>query len=438
MKKQKTGKAKRIVKITALSLAGILLVSVIAAGFILRGRAATMMSVKLVGDDLYTMRFQQDYHLDKALQAEIKSENDLLKFICDDMFFGYQIDANLEKYGCSAFITQTPDGKYLAGRNFGLGGSDTICVYTNPDDGYASIGTGSTDMLAVGEGNDNATTSLWGRAALLGAPYILVDGMNEKGLTASLLDVNEGETHMHTGKPDLTVTMAIRLLLDRAATVQETVELLGGYDIHTGHGWTQHLFVADANGSAAVVEWGDNKMKVVESPICTNFRMTTPGLRGQYECLCDRFDTLHGALDKKPQNTAADAMELLEAVKQEYTQYGIFTEWSVVYNLTDFSVDYAVNMNYDKVYHARRFLIEILYAKKCTPAKQRTCFAEVFVDDEAIARNKRLFSSEGFDRIEFRGAVGGHYAEDNAYDNGEQHRDNDPRYRYAEFQSRCP
>ncbi len=351
MKKQKTGKAKRIVKITALSLAGILLVSVIAAGFILRGRAATMMSVKLVGDDLYTMRFQQDYHLDKALQAEIKSENDLLKFICDDMFFGYQIDANLEKYGCSAFITQTPDGKYLAGRNFGLGGSDTICVYTNPDDGYASIGTGSTDMLAVGEGNANATTSLWGRAALLGAPYILVDGMNEKGLTASLLDVNEGETHMHTGKPDLTVTMAIRLLLDRAATVQEAVELLGGYDIHTGHGWTQHLFVADANGSAAVVEWGDNKMKVVESPICTNFRMTTPGLRGQYEGLCDRFDTLHGALDKKPQNTAADAMKLLEAVKQEYPQYGIFTEWSVVYSLTDFSVDYAVNMNYDKVYH---------------------------------------------------------------------------------------
>ena len=92
-------------------------------------------------------------------------------------------------------------------------------------------------------------------------------------------------------------------------------------------------------------------MKVVESPICTNFRMTTPGLRGQYECLCDRFDTLHGALDKKPQNTAADAMKLLEAVKQEYPQYGIFTEWSVVYSLTDFSVDYAVNMNYDKVYH---------------------------------------------------------------------------------------
>ena len=31
--------------------------------------------------------------------------------------------------------------------------------------------------------------------------------------------------------------------------------------------------------------------------------------------------------------------------------YNIFTEWSVVYNLTDFSADYAVNMEYDQVYH---------------------------------------------------------------------------------------
>ena len=46
-----------------------------------------------------------------------------------------------------------------------------------------------------------------------------VDGMNEKGLTASLLDVDFGEEHMHTDNPDLTVTMAIRLLLDRAAAV---------------------------------------------------------------------------------------------------------------------------------------------------------------------------------------------------------------------------
>ena len=105
----KKSRAKRIIRIIALSLAAVVLSGVVAAGVILSGRIASMMSIRHVGDDLYTMNYQQDYHLDKALQAEIKNENELLQFICDDMFFGYQIDANLQKYGCSAFLTPTPD-----------------------------------------------------------------------------------------------------------------------------------------------------------------------------------------------------------------------------------------------------------------------------------------------------------------------------------------
>ena len=252
---KKKSKAKKIVKITLFSVLGVLVAAIAAAAFILYGRIATMASVKYVGSDLYTMNFQQDYHLDKALDANIKSESDLLKFICDDMFFGYQVDANLEKYACSAFVTKTPDGKYLGGRSFGLGGTDTLCVYTHPSDGYASISTVSTDMLNVGADNAYPTTSLEGRAALLAAPYIAVDGMNEKGLFTALLDLSMGETHMETGNRDLTVTMAVRLLIDRAATVDEAIELLRNYDIHTGHGWTQHLFVGDASGDGAVIEW---------------------------------------------------------------------------------------------------------------------------------------------------------------------------------------
>lgn len=348
---KKSGKTKKIIKITALSLAAVILVSLITAGVVLSGRIASMMSIRRVGDDLYTVNYQQDYHLDKALNAEIKNENELLRFICDDMFFGYRIEGNLQKYGCSAFLTPTPDGKYLAGRNFGLGGSDTLCLYTHPQGGYAAVATVSTDMIAVGQGNEYEPESLWGRAALLAAPYMGVDGMNEKGLTASLLDVDYGEEHMHTDNPDLTVTMAIRLLLDRAATVEEAVELLRGYDIHTGHGWTQHIFVADANGDAAVIEWHNEKMRVTESPVCTNFRLSDKTFEGNYKGACDRFDLLDKALKEQPENTAEDSMKLLEDVRQGFTEYNIFTEWSVVFHLSDFTVDYAVNMDYGTVYH---------------------------------------------------------------------------------------
>ena len=347
---KKTSKAKKVIKITVLSILGVIAAALIIISNILYGRVSTISSVKQLGEGMYTVNYRHDYQLDKALESGIDDERSLLKFICDEMYFGYQVDANLEKYACSAFVTKTPDEKYLGGRSFGLGGTDTLCVYTHPSDGYASISTVSTDMLNVGANNAYPTTSLEGRAALLAAPYIAVDGMNEKGLFTALLDLSMGETHMETGNRDLTVTMAVRLLIDRAATVDEAIELLRNYDIHTGHGWTQHLFVGDASGDGAVIEWHKGQMKVVKSPICTNFRLSSKMAQDDPTGMCERFDILHDALEKHPENTPDDAMDMLEAVKQEYDN-NIHTEWSIVYHLTDFSMDISVDMDFDNVYH---------------------------------------------------------------------------------------
>ena len=65
---------KKIIKITALSLAAVPAAGIITAAFILYGRVASILSVRNVTDELYTMNFQQDYHLDKALSSEIKSK----------------------------------------------------------------------------------------------------------------------------------------------------------------------------------------------------------------------------------------------------------------------------------------------------------------------------------------------------------------------------
>ena len=347
---KKTSKAKKVIKITVLSILGVIAAALIIISNILYGRVSTISSVKQLGEGMYTVNYRHDYQLDKALESGIDDERSLLKFICDEMYFGYQVDANLEKYACRAFVTKTPDEKYLGGRSFGLGGTDTLCVYTHPSDGYASISTVSTDMLNVGANNAYPTTSLEGRAALLAAPYIAVDGMNEKGLFTALLDLSMGETHMETGNRDLTVTMAVRLLIDRAATVDEAIELLRNYDIHTGHGWTQHLFVGDASGDGAVIEWHKGQMKVVKSPICTNFRLSSKLAQDDPTGMCERFDILHDTLEKHPENTPGDAMDMLEAVKQEYDN-NIHTEWSIVYHLTDFSMDISVDMDFDNVYH---------------------------------------------------------------------------------------
>ena len=347
----KVKKAIKIVKRIILGILVIILTLVIISGIVLGGRIISMMSIKHIGSDLYTMNYHQDYYLDEALTSELTTEDQLLNFVCEKMFFGYGVEANLNKYACSAFITPTPGGDYIVGQNFGLGGSDTLSVYTHPKNGYASVSTVSTDIMGVGANSDIKTDDFYGRAIMLAAPYLAVDGMNEKGLFAALLDIDPGEIHTDNGKPDLMTTLAVRLLIDRAANVDEAIKILEQYDIHSVHGVAQHIFIADASGNAAVIEWHRNEMKVIDSKICTNFRMSAKALNNDFSGQCDRFDHISEVLATKKENTPEEAMGLLEDVKQEMIEYDIFTEWSIVCNLNNFTFDMCVDMDYNNVYH---------------------------------------------------------------------------------------
>ena len=279
---KKSGKVKTIVKRILVSLVSVLLIAVITAGIVLYGRIATVMSAKQAGEQLYTVNYRQNYHLDKAIAANIRGESDLLDFICDEFYFGYDMDSNVKEFACSAFLTETPDGKKLVGRNFDFSETETLSVYTHPKDGYASYSTVDLDVMAVGTPNDTEVMSLTGKLAMLAAPYLCVDGMNEKGLSVSLLDLPSEETHENTEKPDLLIVIAVRMLLDRAANVDEAIEMLSRYDIHTVESVTQHIFAADKSGRAVVIEWHKGEMKVIESDVCTNFRLSAKSLGGNF------------------------------------------------------------------------------------------------------------------------------------------------------------
>ena len=346
-KRKSKKRTKRIIRIIALSLAAVLTAGIITVAILLHGRIASILSVRQVAEEFYTMNFRQDYHLDKALAADIRSKNDLMKFICDDMFFGYQMESGPIRYACSAFSTQTPDGKPLVGRNLDFDSIETLSIYTHPEGSYASIASADVSIAGIGKYAGVPFSSTKGKIALLASPYLCVDGMNEKGLSVSILDLDMGELHQDTGKPGLFMLVAVRLLLDRAADVEEAVALLRQYDIQTGHGWTQHLFIADARGSSVVVEWEKEKMNVVESRACTNFALSEKSALEDPSENCERFDTITKWLKNKPENSAEDSMELLQAVCVGFTQ------WSCVFHLDDFSVDYAIDLDYDNIYTLR-------------------------------------------------------------------------------------
>ena len=348
----KTKKTKKAVRIIIISILGLLLAFIVVCAVVLYGRIATISSASKVEDGLYKIDYKQEYDLDKALSSDINSTEKLLSFISDEFYFGYNFSGNADEYACSAFLTKTPGGKYAAGRNFDHGWTDVLVVHTSPKDGYDSISTAALDMLGVGSTNGTEALSFSGRLSMLASPYICVDGMNEKGLNVSILNLDKKELHQDSGKPDILVTVALRMLLDRAADVDQAVELLGKYDMQMMERVSQHLFIADKSGKAVVVEWTKDKMEVTDSNVCTNFELAPEG--GKYKGLCDRFDKITDQLAEHPENTAEEAMGILESVSMTAHSYGSSTtQWSCVFDLDDYSVKYVVGSYYDDVQEIR-------------------------------------------------------------------------------------
>ena len=341
---RKKGKwVKRVFGIIGLAL----LLLIVCAAIVLYRPVTTVTTVEQVDDGIYRITYNNDYKLDKALSANITTEDDFVKFISDTFFFGIPVKANDDYVACSAFLTQDEDDQYLTGRNFDYSETDLLAVYTHPSDGYASIGMAPLASLNVGIKDGIDAMSPLGKALMLAAPYMCVDGINEKGLMIGVLDLAPPRTRQDTGKPKINTMVAVRMLLDRAATVEEAVSMLEQYDFNAMSLYSQHLFIADAQGHSVVVEWQLNNtfgepvgfaMKVVESPVCTNFWLCDGDPAGK----CRRFDTLTSLLAEKPVNSSEDVMAKLEAASVKNTQ------WSCAYSLSDFSVTVSVDNHYDK------------------------------------------------------------------------------------------
>ena len=171
------------------------------------------------------------------------------------------------------------------------------------------------------------------------------------GLAVGVLQIKTTPTNQQTDKVDITTTSAIRLLLDRAATVEEAVELLSQYDMHASAGSCYHFHIADAKGGSVIVEYIDDEMSVVQGDAATNF-LLTPGEydfgsgEDRYAVLRETLDANGGVFESEEQ-----AMELLKAVSQPASEEKkSSTQWSCVYNQQDAGVEIAMNMDYEKVY----------------------------------------------------------------------------------------
>jgi len=316
------------------------------------GRLRTIKNVKHMEGDLYRVDYHANYKLDALLGQGIKNVNDLTKFLSKNIFFGYPIKMVENYSACSAFVATTPEGKLIVGRNFDYPKTGAIFVHTRPKGAYASYSMVCLEHLDVCEADNTMPNRLIGKIMVLAGPYACVDGLNEKGLCVSVLELDTDPTVQNTGKIPIITTVAVRMLLDKCATTNEAIKALEKYDMISSAGSPYHFLITDANKNTVVVGWPEHKMVVTNDIYATNFQLAPGKNEGvgfghdRYEKLKESFNKTNGIMSEN------EALELLDHVKVPWVEGRNWaTIWSIVYNISDFSATVCKDMKYDSTHY---------------------------------------------------------------------------------------
>ena len=327
---------KKILIKVILILACFFIVGVFTAGALFFNELRSLTSLKKVDDyPMYTMTYYGDYGFDEFLEIGAEKDSDIEEFVTKRLLKGLPIDLGVTGDGCTAFVTHNDADEIIFGRNFDFDYTPSLQVLTTPDDGYASIST--VNLTFAGYSKDNLPEGFNSFLALA-APYLPFDGVNEKGVAMALLAVPQVQIDNDENKVTLNTTTAIRLVLDKAATVDEAVELLRNYNIYFSADVNCHYLIADAAGRSVIVEYWDGKLQTVEPEddyqVASNFVAYNSLNIGKGFTEFDRYDKVVQCIEANDGKlNEQQAIDLL----QEIGVYDGDTDklqWSVVYNLT--------------------------------------------------------------------------------------------------------
>ncbi len=356
---------------------------------------STLASIKLLKDRndahldgaVYTMHVKGGFYLDDFVaQGGVKNDSELIQFITNKITKGL-MDINISdpEIGCSSFTAKAENGDHLFGRNYDFSKTNTCIVFTEANKGrHASIST--VDLQFLGIDVEQNLGGFMDKVTSLAATYAPLDGINDAGVTCGIYMTYQGgektiPTDQNTDKPDLTSTTLLRLILDYAGSVEEAVEIASAYDLHDSAKTSYHYMVADSTGKSAILEWvagtdatdndGSKRELVVtyndadshigqlegasDNQVITNFVLQP----GYYEGSptedkkgVDRYARIYEELNKTDGVVADEnaAMEILQAVGRrswDNDDENGCTVHSVVYNMTEKSMLWVPNENYD-------------------------------------------------------------------------------------------
>ena len=329
---------KKAIKIIIIAILSLALVAVVVLLIMFRHELKTLTTLTEKSKGVYTMTYDGDYGFDDFLKVGAKSDADIEKFVTARLLKGLPISINVTGAGCTAFVSRNENGDVIFARNFDFTYAPFVQVHTKPDNGYASVST--VNLSFAGYNADNLPSSGIGfnNFLTLAAPFLPFDGMNEKGVCMALLAVPEVLMTDDPDKVTLNTTTAIRLVLDKAASVDEAVSLLRQYNIYFSGGVDCHFLIADASGKSVIVEYYDNDLQVVEPDcgyqIASNFIAYNGVNIGEGYSEFERYDAVENAIRSSDNEMTMDkCAELLNEIGVYYEGTDKL-QWSVIYDLT--------------------------------------------------------------------------------------------------------
>ncbi len=311
------------------------------------------------GYNLYRMDVKYDYSIDDIIDYGIKDDQTMIDAILSEALPLLPVKIEAPKFACTAFTLTTDDGDVHMGRNYDFkDNTSAMLVYCSPKDGYKSVAFAALNNVRANTPDKNIKS----RLSSLTAPFICLDGMNEKGVSIAVLTLDSEAVHQDTGKQTISPSIAIRLVLDRAATTEEAVELLRKYDMFASSGRDYHYYITDASGDGRVVEYDceSDSRELVDTPInaITNFyalyiEKVLPNQKNDiYGHGKERYDAVLNVFEEQKGKLTVDTVwTALRASSQEPNDDIITsnTQWSIDFNNTDLTLDIVIRRNWDDV-----------------------------------------------------------------------------------------
>lgn len=356
---------KKIVKRLLIAVLAVLIICAAVFTGIYFTRLRTIASIEKITDyedgyDLYRMDVKYDYDLDRIIDSNITTDQEMINAMVAEGLPLLPVTFKAPNFGCSSFTIQYENGEVHMGRNYDFKtNTSAMLVHTSPKNGYESVAFAALSNLKANEPLD----SVKGKMATLLAPYVCLDGVNEKGVSISVLTLDSEPVYHDTGKKKITTSLAIRLVLDRAATTEEAVKLLQSYDMFATSGRDYHFYITDASGDGRAIEFDcdDEKRELTATPVnaVTNFfalyeDKVQPGERNRYGHGKDRYEAIQKVLsDQKGNYTEETAWDALKAAAQnpDPKELTSNTQWSIVYDNSDPSAKVVLRRHWNDIYN---------------------------------------------------------------------------------------